>query len=708
MPTKTELLNKGLYNAQDRIFTPEGGLTKAKNARYKPSDSAIWHAEGRQVMADGGHGVDGEMSQVVGLQWDPGTDFGSPSNIFKGTQHQQICYVKNGHTLTTVEAKSNPADAAMNKGNAWSFTMPSGVSIGPDPLVAIGIENKHVLLSGGENAVMVRGANPGSDATGRPQRVLRHGLPAQILPLAPAISAVAGNWNADIGRHYFWFTWYDSTHSIESEATIAAAGGQPDRGTSLLLTGAVTYLAAQTNITADVLINKATFDAAVPSSATGIRLYKSIASDLFSPNPWPQAYLVKDITFVSDLDGNRFASFNETLYTVYVFGDTSHTDPTDEAADNNLTNLFKYEGGMVALQGLNTSYSFRGEPPRASTGDVFQESLVLNDKDDPRKIKYSYPQKGLHAFPTVWHFNFETAQTDKVVAIRTLGNRLGVFLTNSVWRVNWLPTQADFDFQRGRTDDIVTEGLGTNGHYGVAKFTMPGKGPMLAFVDPTGVYVTDLYSTTKISTHMDWSLVKNVANAMIVDDPINERLVLRGGPEMWFFHYDVTHLSGGLPAVTGPITRSEGISGINTVVLESGQVQLVTSDEENSLYYEGFGFENSMLVNTREIYPLGIGNEVNIQRFYVHLKPSTQGGGLVAVRIKTGTADREQFKDFPFQPLQERKLRPYTTSGLAEYYVMEMALTSGGASNALNFVALDSDSLGEAQSVVGSIPKGIG
>ena len=204
MPIKSEVLNKGLRNLIDPALATEGSLIRANNARYRPGDPAVWQAEGRrQVGPTDNHGGNTPITQVAGLQWDPGTVRASGK-----PELTQILYVADtgaaeGAELKSIEALDDPTSLNMGSGTATTYSLPEDISMGSSPLRTVQFENDHFVLSGGNNVKLHRSA-------GNNQVAVRHGLPetssisiyTDRYVFTPSTGAI------EAGIHFYWFTWY--------------------------------------------------------------------------------------------------------------------------------------------------------------------------------------------------------------------------------------------------------------------------------------------------------------------------------------------------------------------------------------------------------------------------------------------------------------------------------------------------------------------
>jgi hypothetical protein len=144
-----------------------------------------------------------------------------------------------------------------------------------------------------------------------------------------------------------------------------------------------------------------------------------------------------------------------------------------------------------------------GVPPSSSTGDVFQDMMVVNDVSDPTVIRYSYAGKP-ESFPATYFLNFESRENDEVKLIKVVNNRLMVALRSSLWRVNYLPTDNDASFDRGKAMEAVSRSYGVVGPMCACTFSPGGDSDLMAFVSNQGIHCTDGYSLTTLTDGIDW------------------------------------------------------------------------------------------------------------------------------------------------------------------------------------------------------------
>jgi hypothetical protein len=286
-------------------------------------------------------------------------------------------------------------------------------------------------------------------------------------------------------------------------------------------------------------------------------------------------------------------------------------------------------------------------PPPATTGDVFQGSLVLNSANDPAKLIYSLPDNP-DAFPKPYFLRFNLPAKDIVTNIKRLGQILIVGLRDCIQRVNYLPTELDTQITGGggsAHEDLATD-HGIVGPRAACLFDFPGAGPVLAYVSYKGLHITDGVTTKFLNVDLDWVNtvnLDNISTCVLVNYPQEEWLVFFYNPvgashtqntRAFVIPYaiDKTKENGTLPVV-GPLTVS-GRSSCSASI--SGRTYLLTGHQTlGKVYVEdqgitiaaGYTVADSSgsqvtvtavpLIKTRRIYPSGLGRQARDQRVYV-------------------------------------------------------------------------------------------
>lgn len=254
-------------------------------------------------------------------------------------------------------------------------------------------------------------------------------------------------------------------------------------------------------------------------SATTVRTAYTLGSStdrwFASDNPNP----LKDSDFGTDF--MVVISFNDTVATtlsvdyvtvnVYYGGSLESTTVFPTVA---------YTFGDITAQvGKN------GPPPSASTADFYEDTLVTNDVDNPAVIRYSAPGEP-DSFPATYYVDFETRDNDRVTLVKTVNDRLIVGLKNSLWRMNYLPSERDASFDRGKSKQPISRTNGVINPMCACTFTRDGGQEELAFVSQKGIHTTDGYNFNTRSGNINWRGMFSTSSTGIalINDPETEKL----------------------------------------------------------------------------------------------------------------------------------------------------------------------------------------
>ena len=129
-------------------------------------------------------------------------------------------------------------------------------------------------------------------------------------------------------------------------------------------------------------------------------------------------------------------------------------------------------------------------PPSSDTGDLFQDQLVVNDVSNNSVMRWSAPGDP-EAFPPTYFLDFETRDNDIIRNIKVVNNRLVVGLDSSIWRINYLPSERDASFDRGRAAEVISRSQGIVNNQCACTFTVDGGSEQLAFISNKGLCTTD-------------------------------------------------------------------------------------------------------------------------------------------------------------------------------------------------------------------------
>ena len=284
-------------------------------------------------------------------------------------------------------------------------------------------------------------------------------------------------------------------------------------------------------------------------------------------------------------------------------------------------------------------------PPRAKTGDLFQDCLVTNDEENKSVIRYSYPGQPDY-FPPTYFIDFETKANDVVQAVRAVNNKLIVGLDNQLWRVNYLPSEADSSFDRGVASDQISGQYGIVNHMCCCPITIEGQAETLAFVSNYGIHTTDGFNIVTRSKNQDWSLYIAGASSQplaLVNDVANKTLRFYyqySATEQFclWASYDRADIDGeGNFKFSGPVCMQNNINGVRADLETAWNVQKADGTTQfymgyssatgaggGTLWYEKEysgtnaipSTVNTSVYRTRKMYLNGLGGEFMLDDLY--------------------------------------------------------------------------------------------
>lgn len=500
-------------------------------------------------------------------------------------------------------------------GGAWT-TVRSPVSTGLR-IEAIGFDNAYFLSNGTDVPQVLN-----SSLT-----MFRHGMfPTDgndITSQAP--NPTGGDWAAvGAGFYEYWITEYDEDLDIESACTgpipdTAIAGGVGDDTTVLQI--------EYGNAGYPILHN---------SNASHWRLYRGLVK-------------VGDISeslggAIPDNYATSFPNGVRIREIAIPGGAPAPVTTTDEGivSDTPYGFLTISVAGEAAL-----SISRDGEPPTWSTGDVFEDSLVVNDVNEPGLVRYSFPGMP-HSFPSLYFVGFNTKQVDRVTCIKSLDAVCVIGLQSQVWRLNYLPNETDSEFNRGRCREIISANHGIVGPDAACLFTPVEGNSRVAYVSHDGIYSTDGLSTQLLTMDIDWDeLVSkaNLSSCILVNVQHLWSLFLyyvpAGGsaPPSRVLHlsYHPQHLKDGYLKVSGPSTFTARAADYAN---NSSRAFATTTNVQEEDVTQTAG---TMAVTTRFIYPEGasLSTETYAERVRILSGPYSGAGtfNVAFKRRKSNSAD---------------------------------------------------------------------
>jgi len=652
-----EPLHRGLVTSRDSSLLNEGELVYAQNVRYRPGDPALLAAEGHLQLPD--HAFDGTLP-VINVAWDDAPPM--------------FIYARPDATLRYVPAEIDPLTESMFDANSAAAVAIDAVAahyIGPGRPEVVHFEGQHILLDGGRpRLISLDDVAPAFSFLGMP----RNDTPVLVAHIN-VTGAIPAGW------YHYWFTWYSSVTGFEREGT-----------TSVDAVGKIQLTSAKNNLR--IFIKRDDFTVAKPDWADRIIIYRAPVQNNEFPGPWPAGYKVTDSIAISSFtvtQGSALLAAGYAGATIDAAADY-FVLLIDSQSGTTLGGTIPFPIVAISADGIASSIGQNGNPPRATTGDVFEESLLMNDINDKRKARYSMvgePGK----VPDLYYINFDTRELDEVITIRTLGRVAGAFLRNGVWRINWLPRSGDSEFGQNRVKELVVEGFGVVGPNLVASFTMP-QGPALAWYGPRGPYVTDLNDWSELAPQVDWTAIAGTPVALLNNINAYRLEIYFVGPDgtgfIYYLHYHATHIVDGHLAVTGPIMPRPTLKSAFTAIVGSTH-QSVSLDDRGGIYYEGLPDATVVAAfRTREIYLNGAGREFRTNRVLLH-GAVAQNVATFEVHTQPGGSAVEGFIDMGVS-----RLAPHAVTTNGEFVQLGVNNNGLGALK-INWVGVEWESLGEVE-----------
>jgi hypothetical protein len=394
-----------------------------------------------------------------------------------------------------------------------------------------------------------------------------------------------------------------------------------------------------------------------------------------------------------------------------VIATTTITD-TRTGTDPGIPGGSLYETLAVSIAGVTTQTARAGPPPIATTGDIFEDSLCLNDANDKTLVWFSWPDEP-HKFPATNFIRFETKDADEVTLIRQVGQGLIVCLRDAIWRIAYLPRPEDAQFDRGRVKIQVEGAHGCVSGQAAAAFSF-GQGQRLAYVSRYGLLVTDGFVWDVLSGDLEWEKAFNVSaidRCVLTNNPRKYRLELRApsagsqvNDVLYFFHYHPSHAKtsgAGLRAkVTGPLPFPASSA---TVMNFNGLHYVMSGAANGKIYTEGVGNDDGdgnsfeVVCRTGDIYPDSEGNSCRIHALYLHHSAGYTGQMINGEVAYIDSNDPAAFEK-PFSTsLAERSLDFLTDQGEAEAFQLEARNEDSLGAFRLNYWVMDFSSEGEAK-----------
>lgn len=284
----------------------------------------------------------------------------------------------------------------------------------------------------------------------------------------------------------------------------------------------------------------------------------------------------------------------------------------------------------LTISNVGIALGSNGHPPVATTGDIFQSSLLTNDVDNPTEVSWTIP--GTIDYSPL---HYSAVVGDVVKCIRTLGSAAIVGCAGSKVRMNFLPVAEDPEFNTGRCIEVYDTDDGAVSHKSMCRFTLAGE-PRIFGIGSNNLWMTNGYTSTSATDDLIWTDLVNPGylSLCVVENNVKHHELLVHYPaagsesvnKTLRLSYHTSHLKDGklkFAGITnyGPLDATSGIhsSGERRVYTLKGTKVYV----ENQGYTDGSGGTIVPNVSSRELHQAGHGSSWELLNVGVH----HQGGG---------------------------------------------------------------------------------
>jgi len=643
---RTIPVSGGLVTSRDASLLADGELSVAEDMFYKPNDPAAHKVPGRTIF-----NITAEAQRITGARY---LEFDGVSvDVF----------------LTQMGSDYRIANAGANG------TFSSLLSISPgDTLDSVHYNNDHFLLNGVQRNHTVTTTDSSGNEVSPPDSTSSYPHSMLVNTEAPTVASTGSGTGFILSSGSTVTYWVEERYK-EGSAIIKRNISEPT--TSTTTTESVTLTG--TGVTVKPVVTRPT---TVNTEATHWALYATTTDGTFSAG----------------------AEISEVVIATTTIEDTrTGTDPTIPAGTT-------YQLWVANIFGTTQTTPRNGPAPTATTGDIFEDSLCLNDVDNPTLIRFSFADDP-HSFPEFNFIRFETKEHDEVRMIRAMGNSLMIGLKDSLWRVNILPRPEDASFDTSRVKSQVEGAFGCVGPLAATTFSF-GLGPRLAYVSVSGVVVANEAVWDVLDDDINWEdevEISRLPFAVLRDNPTKYRLQLyytpKGGTantKALYFHYHPSHAKGTQNNFRSKVTRvNVKAAAAALATIESDRRVFTASDSQLFLEDEGTVDESTsggikMRLKTGDNFLVGIGGASNVNSTWVHHQNGTQSMTAKATLTMRNSGSDDVTTTDDSVPLGRREHTMTTLQGDAEAFQFGIESDNPGPV-AINYFAIKHTSLRETK-----------
>lgn len=606
-------VNGGLVTSRDKSDLGQGGMQLTDNAVYRPGSQALWPIGARERFATkltSGVWMVTPILDKDNTHLDNGYRF-AMLLVRDGTAFR-VWYSEWEEWEKISSTVIDPNDASLGR---WARGLVVADPIFyPDNFSRYDGSNRHGswFIGNGVNEPFTLNTLNVAGSSSQIYETRTHGMyPMHENPFSSGTAMGASNyfWIGP-GHYFYWLTEYDSVRGTESMATS-------------------TYhieVTIPVNYKVRLILTRGEDPEAHSyhkqnAKADYLRLYRAPSTDGTQyGNPFPA-------------NGERV----EVTWYILDSGTTTGTGYDIPLQDNNYTmylddlgtpgSLAKAYGNItISVEGAVSVAHRDGKPPKWTFGDVFQESLVVNDDSINTRIVYSYPGKA-HSFPITpdgeylnW-VEMSRGNNDWVTAIKSLDDTILIVGTHErVYRLNYLPRASDPVYRRDRLANTIADDHGVVGPRAITGFTLNGAAPRAAYVGQTGIYMTDGFTSVELTGDLDWDSAvdkEKLPQSVLVNYEDLASLVFFHNNNAWFLSYAPDHLKGGGLKISGPCSLNA-----TSAVFNKATGEVITGGSDGYVYAEDSPTHqgaNKVLVSQEGMHlktgiehPAGLHNEVTV------------------------------------------------------------------------------------------------
>lgn len=284
-----------------------------------------------------------------------------------------------------------------------------------------------------------------------------------------------------------------------------------------------------------------------------------------------------------------------------------------------------------------------GWPPGATTGAVFQGSLVLADAENPEELVWSIPGT-IDYFP----FHYRAVIGDPIVTVDSLGSICILGCRGTMVRLNYVPNANDPEFNTGRAFETFDTDGGSAGLHCTARFTLGGQ-PMLFYVSNNDLKLTNGYTTTNAVDDLNWTEVANVGRldeAFVEHNSLDHEILVyypsvgaERPDKVLRLQYHPTHIKNGKLKIAGITNYACDHATGGVAITGERRIYTAVGTEiflENRGYTDESGQGIVPRIQSREAHLAGIGGSWEATLVGVH---HSSGGGNVAVTLHSAMAN---------------------------------------------------------------------